>query len=301
MITLLTGENDFEMMRALQDTKGSFQGVSEHYEGADIDLKQLPDMVAGATLFADKRLVIIDTLSANKVVWNALPEWLERLSDDVHLVLVDQKPDKRTKTYKEVQKRASVRVFTAWTDRDVQTAERWVQEEAARQGMTIDGAVARLLVARIGPMQWGLFHALQKLAVFDTVTTDLVERIIDANASENVFNLFDAALSGDKVKVGEMIKTLRQTEDPYMVMGLLSSQMIQLSALVTAGPQVSSGEVAKAIGAHPFALHKLSGRAKHVSKAQLKMWVSRFADADTQLKSSVVEPWVIVEQMLVGL
>ena len=301
MITLLTGESDFEIMRTLQDMKGSFHGTSEQYEGADIDIKQLPDMLAGATLFADKRLIVIYTLSANKTVWNALPEWLERISDDVHVVLIEPKPDKRTKTYKELQKRATVQAFAAWTERDTPAAERWALEEAARHGAAIDKKMAGLLVARVGVNQWRLFHAIEKLAVFDTVTPDLIERIIDTNVSENVFNLFDAALRGDATTVGSMLAALRQTEDPYMVFGLLSSQMVQLAALVAAGEQTPSGEVAKAIGAHPFAVSKLSAHARQLSKAQLKQRLQHFADTDAQLKSSAVEPWIIVEQALVSL
>lgn len=300
MITLLTGENDFEIARALRALEASFDGTSERFEGADLDVRQLPDMFAGATLFADKRLVIIDALSAHKSVWNALPDWLPRIADDVHVVLVEQKPDKRTKTYKELQKQATHQSFALWTDRDTGAAERWVMAEAAAQGITLDHATARHLVDRIGVGQWELFHALEKLAVFEVVDRALVDRVIEASVSENVFNVLDAALDGDRARVMRMVAIVRQTEDPYMVMGLLSSQLMQLAALVTAGPQMSSAEVAQAIGAHPFALSKLSARSREVSRSQLKRWLACFARADHQLKSSALDPWVVIEQALVG-
>lgn len=299
MITLLTGENDFEIIRAVRMIEASFAGTSERFVGADIELRQLPDMLAGATLFADKRLVIIDGLSTNKTVWNALPDWLARLSDDVHLVLIEPKPDKRTKTYKELQKKASVQTFAVLTDRDAVAAERWVVEEASRQGQTLEKDSAHALVARVGVNQWQLFHALQKLAVFEAVTAETIVRVIDANLSENVFNLFEASLSGNKMQIIEMIKVVRQTEDPYMVFGLLSSQMVQLAALGMADEHMHPNDVAKALGAHPFAVSKLSRYATKLSKAQLKSSVQRFADADAQLKSSTIDPWIVIEQVLV--
>jgi DNA polymerase III delta subunit len=118
MITLLTGENSFENERALQRLVAASTVSIERVDGASLEMKQLPDLLMGATLFADKRLVVIRNLSENKSLWNDFGTWLPRVSDDIHLVLVEPKPDKRTKTYKDLQKVASIQESKAWTDRD---------------------------------------------------------------------------------------------------------------------------------------------------------------------------------------
>ena len=103
MITLLTGENSFELREALQSIVKGFDGNAERIDGANLELRQLPDLIMGGTLFAEKRLVVISGLSNNSALWQKLPEWLPRVSDDVHLVLVDEKPDKRTVSYKSLK------------------------------------------------------------------------------------------------------------------------------------------------------------------------------------------------------
>ena len=297
MITLLTGENSFELARALDGIVASFDGVAEKFDGGDLELSRLPDLLLGGTLFANKRLVIIKGLSDNKSLWEVLPDWLERASDDVHLVLVEPKPDKRTKTFKELKKFADVKEFNQWSDRDSGLAERWVGEEAKRQGLALDTKSVQLLVARVGLDQWQLFHALEKLAVLGDITPEIIERTVEANPTENVFNLLDAALRGDTIKVHEMIGTLERTQDPYMTFGLLSSQVFQLAAL--AATDKPTAAVASDIGGHPYALGKLAPHANRLGRGNVKKIVQVFADTDTKMKSSATDPWLLIEESLI--
>ena len=254
MITLLTGNNTFEIERTVDALIARFKGVAERIDGSTVELKQLPDLLMGATLFADKRLVIIKNLSENKDVWATFGGWLPRISDDIEVVLVEPKPDKRTITYKELKKQAQIIEIMQWSEHDVSKAEKWVSNEAQQLSVSLNTKCIQLLVRRVGNDQWRLFHALEKLALVDTVTIEVIEALIDANPAEDVFNLFDAALRGDGVKVTEMVRTLELSEDPYKLLALLSGQAFQLAAVVTSG---SGDNVAKDFGFHPYAISKL--------------------------------------------
>lgn len=297
MITVLTGENSFELTRALDGIVHDFNGVAEKFDGDAIELSQLPDLLLGGTLFATDRLIVIKGLSDNKQLWEVLPDWLERMSDEIHLVLVEPKPDKRTKTYKDLKKYADVQEFPLWGDRDVLVAEKWVSAEAKRQGIELDRNTSRLLVQRVGLDQWQLFHALEKLVALGTSTPEAIEATIEANPTENVFNLLDAALSGDAHKVSTMIKTLQRSQDPFMTFGLLSSQVFQLAALAVADKP--SAEVAKDVGAHPYALSKLAPKAQRLGRSGAKKIVTAFADTDKAMKSTGVDPWLLIEKTLI--
>lgn len=297
MITVLTGDNSFELEQALQGVVTAFDGEVERIDGSVLELKQLPDVLMGGTLFAARRSVIVKGLSDNKQLWPVLSDWLPRVSDDVHLMLVEPKPDKRTKTFKDLQKVADVRNFPVWTDRDKSQAEQWVGEEASRQGITLDRSLARFLVDRVGLDQWQLYYALQKLSTFPEVTEAVIREHIDAQPSENVFNLFEAALRGDTRTVSQMIRTLELTEDPYRLFGLLSGQAFQFAALaVTDKP---TAEVAKDISAHPYALGKLATRATRVGRNGARKVIAAFTEADTGMKTSSGEPWLLIERALI--
>ncbi|HET8884307.1 MAG TPA: DNA polymerase III subunit delta [Candidatus Saccharimonadales bacterium] len=297
MITVLAGENSFEIHRALQKIVGGFAGVAETVDGSELELKQLPDLLMGGTLFASNRLVIIKNLSDNKTVWTDFGDWLPRLSDDIDVVLVEAKLDKRTKTYKDLQKNATIQDFPAWSERDNAKAEQWVTQEAAALDCSIDKKCIRLLVARVGVDQWSLYQALQKLAVLDDIRPEIISEVIDANPTENVFELFQAALQGNPTKVKQMIATLSLTEDHYRLFGLLSGQAFQLATLAVS--EKSSAEVAKDLGVHPYGLSKVAPAAKQLGKSGAKKVIAAFAEADTGMKTSVAEPWLLIERALI--
>lgn len=296
MITLLAGENSFEQERAVQEIVRAFDGVPERIDGSDVTAAMLPDLLASATLFADKRLVIIKKLSENTAGWTALGDFLPRMSDDVALVLVETKPDKRTKTYKTLQKQANVREFAAWGERDESQAEQWAVQEAAGLGFSLDRQLARLLVERVGVDQWQLYRALEKLAVAEEVTKELIEDVIEANPSENVFLLFESALRGNRQRVADMIGMLQLNDDPYRLFGLLGGQAFQLLAIAVAEP---GANVAKDLGVHPYALQKMAPYAKSLGVTGAKKVAAAFAEADEAMKSSAADPWLLIERALI--
>ena len=296
MIQFFLGENDFEMKRHLDEMMRSFDGHVERIDGREVEIGQLSDLLTGATLFQDKRLVIISQLSENKAVWDVLPEWLERLAIDTSVVLVEPKPDKRTVTYKSLIKKVERQEFPLWTNKDTTKAVQWVLDEAMRQDVPLTKSHAQQIVERVGIHQWGLFQAIQKLALVDEITSEHIEEIIERRPEENVFALFETALRGDFDRTRQLISTLRLTNDAYQTFGLLSSQVLQLTALARASKPAS--EVAKDIGAHPYVLSKLSHYAERLGASDIQNIVAAAADADRQMKSSGLDPWLLIEKFL---
>lgn len=296
MITLIAGENTFENDRLLRTMTRSFDGVAEMIDGGELELRALPDLLMGATLFATKRLVVIKGLSENKSVWNDFADWANRVSDDVHVVLVESAPDKRTKTYKQLQKLADIKQSALWTDRDTAKAEQWVADEGKRLGVTLDKKSAHALVERVGVDQWVLYHALEKLSVMGAVTPELIESLVDANPVENVFLLFEYALKGNAARVKTMVDTLALTEDAYKLLGLLSGQAVQLATLTLADKP--SADVAKDMGVHPYALSKLAPVAKKLGRSGAKKVIAALRQADEAAKTSATDPWLLIERAL---
>lgn len=295
MTTLLTGENSFELQRALNGIRASFSGEVVTIDGADLELKTLPDLLMGVSLFSSKRMVVIKNLSENKLLWGGFADWLPRISDDVSLVLVEAKPDKRMVTYKELKKHADIHEFNAWTDRDGLKAEKWVAEEATRQNVVLDKKSIQHIIRRVGVDQWQLFYAIEKVSLIEKITPETIDDSIDAQPSENVFNLFETALRGDRVRLLDLLKTLELSQDPYALFGLLSSQVFQLAAVNVAS---GSDNVAKEFGIHPYVVSKLSSISMEKGKVGIRKIVNAFAKADDDLKTSRAEPWLLIESAL---
>lgn len=295
MITLLIGENSFEIERALAEIVAGFDGVAEKIDGSGLQLAQLPDILMGVSLFSTARLVVVRDLGQNKAIWSDFSNWLNKISDDIHLVLVEPKPDKRTTTFKALKEKAILKEFPIFSDRDFSTVEKWVAAEAEKMGVNLDKKNTQFLVARVGVDQWQLFNALKKLALVDNISIDVIEDVIEPNLVENVFILFETAMSHDRRALKRSLVCLEKSEDAYRLFALLSSQVFQLLAVSSAE---KTDNATKDFGIHPFVVSKLSGLAKKISSRNIVKIVEVFAKADDDMKISKADPWVIIEKAL---
>lgn len=293
MITWLIGENSFEVKEALRGIEDAFSGTPEYYDGDTLTLAQLPDLLMGLSLFAENRLVVVRDITANTSLWEKLSEWLPRVNDTIHVVFIDTKPDKRTSAYKTLKAAADTQEYAAWTERDTQKAEKWVIERAPNLGVK----EARHLVARVGVDQWQLNGALEKLTLLDEATPEVIDELIPASPSENVFQLFELALEGKGELLGRSLQTLAMYEDPYRLFGLLVSQALSLAAVTAAGPDDAPS---KDFGIHPFVASKLVRHGRSLGMRNVQKIVDLAAKADAGLKRSRAEPWVLIEQFLLS-
>lgn len=298
MIRLLCGENDFELTRRLAQLKREFQGMPERYDGAELTSEQLADIFAGQTLFSLKRMILVDNPSACSDLWQQLEVWLARVSNDTELVLIEPKPDKRTTAYKWLKKNVTVEEFLPMSDRDTGKVLAWMEAYVSARNLSLTSAQARRLVQRGGINQWELAQAIDKLSLAGEVNDEWIDAVIEQSPTESVFALFETALNGDTKRLAEILADLRRTEDPYRVFGLVNSQLIQLAVLVYGGGDVA--KVAADTGAKSsYPLQKLAPYANRLSKQQMGELVDIFARADTRLKTSDANPWVLLENSLI--
>ena len=295
MITWLVGENSFEVREALKAIEASFSGTSERVDGTELSLAGLPDLLMGISLFTTERLVVINGISQNSTLWEKLPDWLPRVNEDIHIVFIDTKPDKRTTSYKALKSAAELHEFPLWTERDIAKAEQWVSARAATLNVKLDMKSIRHLVQRVGLDQWQLANALETLFLLDEVTPEVIDAVIPQNLQENIFQLFETALEGRAPQVAEKLKTLSLQEDPYALFALLTSQALTLAAVAYADEHV---DPAKDFAIHPFVASKMTRHAKQLGKARVGQIIETFAKTDADMKRSKAEPWLLIERTL---
>lgn len=306
MIHLIVGENAYARTRVIEGIVGSTTVAPERYDGTDMTDGQLADCIAGGMLFSTERLIIISSLSDNKPLWEKLADWTDRIAADTTVVLIEPKPDRRTKSYKTLSKLANVSVVDMLTDRQAGEARHWLQGQARDLRVSLSADQQSRMVAsamratdRPGYYvidQQLLDNALHSLMALDEVTDDHITAVLPEPTADNVFELMEAALSRDTSRVATLLHNLQLTSDPYMVMGLIVSQWSQLLALVIA--KQSPDVVAAHIGASAFVLKKLAVHARALSSERVKSLTQLLTDLDIQLKSTGMDPWTAVARFI---
>lgn len=296
MILFLTGDNTFEIDRALKQECQGFAGDVESIDADNMTLSELSANLSAQTLFSSERFIILRDPANNKDIWSGLPGLLEKTDATTSIVVAQAGADKRTSTYKWLVKHADTKEFKQWSERDTFAAEQWAMSEAMQRGFELNKNLAHSLVVRTGNDQWRIANALDKLALASNIDEATMASLVESTPTENVFTLFESALSGKPETLHDKLTELALTEDAYKVIGLLSSQAFQLAVLHTAG--VPSETVAKDLKAHPFVLSKLAPHAKRLNRDQIKTIVIAIMAADMRMKSTDANPWAVIESAL---
>ena len=298
MISFIYGANTYAATQAVADRLAQYGADSiERFEGSELTPSQLPDIFQGMSLFASQRLIIIKEPASNKALWDSLVDWLDKISEEIEVILIEVAPDKRTKTFKALQKQATTVVCEDLNE--VQAIE-WLKQVAKKDGSELTTPAARLLVEYVGTDQWRLGHELEKLLLVEDTSIERIKITVEPQPQASVFALLDAALAG---RVGEMRSLLIQCEtleDPYRLFGLLANQVFQL-AVVSQAEGKTAEAIAKDIGAHPYPIKKLQAVARRLTKQEVSRVVTAVAHLDDQMKRTVAEPWLLIEQALVNI
>ena len=302
MIYLVHGESQFRGDAALAELA---QGADEvvRLDGTTLTRETLLGALFAVSMLAPQRVVIIDELSKQKDLWEALPDMYSD-AEGTDVALYEPRPDKRLRTYKWLTKHAKVIDCGHLFASDTHAAEKWLKEYAEEQGSGLTSEQASDMVRRAVRTDGGskpiidqqlLATAVAQLRHAPEVTTAVIDTVLAPSVYENVFNLLGTALDGKVDEVERQVASMRTSEEGYMVLGLLASQLSQLAALVLASRERSVDEVAKAIGAHPFALRQMQKYANRLTIEELSYYIQLFATADTQIKTSATDPWTALD------
>ena len=297
MITLLMGSNSYAIAETIRERIRAFEGEVEKLDASELEPRNLPDLFMGASLFSSNRLIVLRGASANKTLWPELEQWIERVPDETEILLVETSPDKRTRTYKLLQKHAVVKEFSDLNEADLAS---WLQSHARTIGVEIQPDALRYLIAYVGKDQWRLRSELDKLLLSEKpITKELIQDVAEPYPEATAFELLDSVFSGSDKRVHELLTLLREREDPYQFFGLLSSQVLALFAISSGGSR-RPDEIARDMALHPFVVRKLGAVASKLGKKSIERLVEQLAHADERIKTTGVDPWRQLEITLLA-
>lgn len=267
----------------------------ERHDGTSLNQQDVPSLLHGASLFSSHKLVVLSDAGDNKQLWESLPDYFGKIDDTTTIILRQSAIDKRTRTYKWLQKNAQVKECNELDERSLVA---WIQTLGHDKGINLEPEIARLILAIVGYDQWRLHGEISKLALVKGPLSR--ERIIDTiepTPQATAFELLDATIARRPDDTRRLLASVRLAEDPYKFVGLLTSQVYALAVCHAAGNR-SAAQVAKDAGIHPYVASKTMAIAKRLDKAQLKAMITTIAELDISLKSLGGDPWMSIEASL---
>ena len=295
MIYVFFGENEFSKRQKVDEVLGD--RIARRRDGEELTIGDLRELLTGQTLFGGDEPIIITDLSQNSEVWAEFPE-IAKLSDEL-VILLETKLDKRTKTYKNLAKNATVQECASLGERQRPELVKWAIDRTKERGTKLTKKQIETLVDRLGYDQLRLDNLFAQLSLLDEVTDDLIDQLVPLAKSESVFELLDATIRSDVSSIHRIISYLEMTsgdDGAYQTVGLLASQAMNLLALDLSN--IDAQKVAQDFGVHPYALRQLSPLARQLDKIAALRICRILLQADMQMKTTGVEPWLLVETAL---
>jgi DNA polymerase-3 subunit delta len=300
---LLAGEEPLLRDDALAWIRArALEGSAEDFDLDRLDAEstqpgRLLDAVRTLPVLAPRRLVVLrgaDDPRARGLA-DALAEAVAGLASEAGVVLVvlATRVDARARWVKAFGK-ALVRCDPPRRGRALVG---FVEAEARRQGVALQGGAAQLLAERVGPQLLMLRQEIAKAALLAGPDAPVKRSHVASGTSEvaeePIWDLTDAIGDGrlPDALVG-LSRLLASGAAPPVVLGALVSHFRRLL-------RIASGE---RVAAPPFVVRKLEGQARRYSRQRLLACLGAIHETDTALKGAgVLRPDAALERLVLAL
>jgi DNA polymerase-3 subunit delta len=266
-IYLLMGEEPFYIDKiaeyiadnVLDESEKAFNRLIVY--GTDTDARSVIFAASRPPMMANYQVVIVkeaQNLGSNDLEKMETYFTSPLLSTILVLCLKNKTLDKRTKAYKEIEKKGVVLETVKLYDSE--TVE-WITAYIRKKGASINFAAASILADHIGNDLNRIVNELDKLFILlpedsKTVTSEQIEKNIGISREYNTFALSTAVLSGDVFTANRIINYYGKNpnDNPItLIISALFAQFIRvLKYHVIRRSAAQDRDIAAQLGVHPF-------------------------------------------------
>lgn len=249
-------------LRALVDAEQGGAGI-EALDGDNATPAGVADALCAMTLAVGRRVILVDGVERWREadVTKALAPAMAQMPPDTTLALFarEEARAKAPAALHELVKRAGGQVVAQMTVKPWELPK-WAREQAARLGLSLDQAAAKVLVAQVGERQQRLLRELEKLALawspegesehdpsvdgakpaLTRVSVEDIEARTAHSAELRAYGLADALVAGDAR--GATLSYLRLREQGERVAGLTYLMAQRLRDALAISQRLQAGE-----------------------------------------------------------
>jgi len=315
MIIFLHGADTFRSRRQLRKMIEKFK-IDRDPQGLNVVILdcakeedgKIMEQVLAVPFLAEKRMVVLENLLTATGKGDLQAEILKRVEekglDENNVYVFWQDVGKpKTKVGKEFLARLLKEKYAQEFEeiKGVKLSA-WISSETKDREGKISKHASDSLVQNVGGDMWLLNSLIDQLIAYkgdEEIMTEDVNLFVEEKVDDNIFNLVDAAVSGQTKQVYKMIREqYRIGKDPHYVFAMILRQfriLIEMRDLYEREDNMPSDMMAKKLGLHPFVVKKSLPFIKKYNLEDLKKIYLKLLDLDIKFKTSQGDPSLLVD------
>lgn len=272
-----------------------------YYEGNDLNLVPITEVVNTLPFFNDKRLVVIENSKLFKNQ-NEFSSVLKKMPDSTIVVFVESEVDKRNKLYKFVKDNGTISEMTGLDETNLKLFVVSLLEQA---GKKITANTVSYFIDKTGSDMINIQNEVEKLIGYtsnrDLVTREDIDEVVTTQITGKIFQMIDAIGSKDqKTALDLYYDLLSVREKPMSILFLIIRHfniLLQVKSLATKG--AAKSEIAEKVGIPPFAVNKYQSQGRNFTSKGLIFAIEYGTDIEEKVKSGLMVDQIGVEILII--
>jgi len=274
------------------------------FSGEDTDEKEVIAQAETLPFFSDRRVILVEDSGFFKNKTEELAGYLETLPEYLILIFSEKEADKRTRTFKMMQKYGHI---TEFAQQKEEILVRWILTRMKRDGKNIRPEDMRHFLVSAGTDMANIDNELEKLLSYCAGKNVITAADIDAVCAPQLMNqIFDmvraVAEHRQKDALDLYYDLLALKEKPMRILYLISrqfQQLLQIGDLNRAG--LPQSEIAAKAGVPPFVVRRSLGLLRRYSEQSLRDILQFLTKEEEDVKTGRLDERLSVELAIVEL
>ncbi|NLW12214.1 MAG: DNA polymerase III subunit delta [Clostridiaceae bacterium] len=230
-----------------------------------------------------------------------LTELLKMVNEQVCLIFVEQKADKRLKSLlSAVQEKG---IIAEMAQEKPAVLKQWVEAECRQKGLSIRSQAAESLVDRCEQSMRVIWSELEKLFLYaeytglKTVDEETVALVSLPDLRGNIFDLTDSISSGDTGRALILLDTLVRQRQPLQLIQFMFARHFR--QLICAADTGQANELINKLKIMPFVAARLIKQSRQFSIPVMERIYELCFESDMMVKTGKMNDRLVLETMIV--
>ncbi len=224
---LIYGEN-IGLKEALKNKIKDFYDKAEKINIYQEDITKNKDIildeVKNVSLFSKEKIIIIN--HANEKILLELEDLLDS-KENIKIILIGELLDKRSKLRALFEKRDNFAIIPCYNDNDI-TLKKLIQKEL-KDFQNLNSNIINMIINYSNSNRKTILNNLEKIKSFyikRILSEKTLVELLNSDRNEMFENIRDAALSGDKIKLNELLSNFTfSNEDTYIYFNMINYRL----------------------------------------------------------------------------